>query len=408
MTTTAPATAGFVLGDGTTPGQKAAGAWKRWNWIFWVVVCGAGFAIVSSLVRLPRDVGPMSIYATNEPGASAVARVLENQGVEVTQVGSLEAGAQTIRPGDTLVIARYTYFTEAQLQSIFAYEGPIVWIEPGSGDLEFLDDSLSMSYFAEAGTAADCDSPAAQRAGSVSTPDGASIQLRDQPATIEACFTRSPSALEGDTFADYVIVNRPGESPVHVIADSQIFTNGTVANAGNAALALNVTGTVDRVVWYAGGYDSSLFDVEQSEATEYIEPQTPGWLAPLMAAGAATIVVAMLWRGRRMGRLVSERLPVVVRSSETTRGRARLYRQSGARGHAAAAMRAAAISRMARRIGVSRTADHDTVVGALVPATQTDPAVLRELLYGPPPANSRQLIDLVKQLDELERKVSRS
>ena len=84
MTATATAPSDYVLGDGSTAQQKARGAWKRWNWLIWTVVLGVGFALVSSLVRLPRDEGSMSIHATDEYGASAVARVLEKQGVDVS------------------------------------------------------------------------------------------------------------------------------------------------------------------------------------------------------------------------------------------------------------------------------------------------------------------------------------
>ena len=43
----------------------------------------------------------------------------------------------------------------------------------------------------------------------------------------------------------------------------------------------------------------------------------------------------MLWRGRRLGPLVVEPLPVVVKAVESTQGRGRLYRRVRDRAHAA-------------------------------------------------------------------------
>ena len=58
-------------------------------------------------------------------------------------------------------------------------------------------------------------------------------------------------------------------------------------------------------------------------------------------------LAAAFWRGRRLGPLVVENLPVVVRASETMEGRARLYQKSSARLHALDALRIGAIQRLA-------------------------------------------------------------
>ena len=59
---------------------------------------------------------------------------------------------------------------------------------------------------------------------------------------------------------------------------------------------------------------------------------------------------------RRLGRLVREPLPVVVRAVETTERRGRLYRRAGDRARAAAVLRLAPADRLARRLAVRRGA----------------------------------------------------
>ena len=51
-------------------------------------------------------------------------------------------------------------------------------------------------------------------------------------------------------------------------------------------------------------------------------------------------VLLALWRGRRLGPVVTEPLPVVVRSAEVVEGHGRLYRRAGARERAAELLRA--------------------------------------------------------------------
>jgi hypothetical protein len=121
------------------------------------------------------------------------------------------------------------------------------------------------------------------------------------------------------------------------------------------------------------------------------------------------VVLALaLWRGRRLGRVVVERLPVTVRAAETARGRARLYRVSRSHGHAAAALRAGAASRCAQRLGLPRSAGATDVIDAVSRASGRTTDEVADLLYGPPPTTDAGLETLVRRLDQLESEVHRT
>jgi hypothetical protein len=102
---------------------------------------------------------------------------------------------------------------------------------------------------------------------------------------------------------------------------------------------------------------------------------------------------------------------VVVRASETTEGRARLYHAAKARDRAADALRTATRQRLAPLTGVQAAQAHTPE--ALLPALAThigDPAQaagLQDLLFGPPPGDDAALVSLADRLDALEREVSR-
>jgi hypothetical protein len=121
--------------------------------------------------------------------------------------------------------------------------------------------------------------------------------------------------------------------------------------------------------------------------------------------------VALLaaWQARRLGPLVAERLPVVVRASETVEGRARLYRSRRARGQAAQALRTAALHRLTPRLGLGGdTSDSAVVVAAVARRCHLDEAAAHRILFGPAPETDSDLLGLAQTLDDIERQVSQS
>ena len=112
-----------------------------------------------------------------------------------------------------------------------------------------------------------------------------------------------------------------------------------------------------------------------------------------------------LWRGRRLGPLISERLPVVVRASETVEGHARLYQSRRARDRAAAALRDAMLSRVLPVIGLVRDSPEAAVTSALAVRSQLGQPEISSIVYGPAPATDAELVRLARSLDELERQV---
>jgi hypothetical protein len=116
-------------------------------------------------------------------------------------------------------------------------------------------------------------------------------------------------------------------------------------------------------------------------------------------------VAAGVWRGRRLGPLVVERMPVVVRAAETTEGRARLYARTRDRTHALDTLRVAALRRIGRRLGLPGGAHVDEVVRRAAHATGRSDAAVGAVLVGGPTPDDRALVDGAAALDELERAV---
>jgi hypothetical protein len=189
-----------------------------------------------------------------------------------------------------------------------------------------------------------------------------------------------------------------GGFEVTVIGQGQILMNGHLAEEGNAALALRTLGRDPRVVWYMPDPLESASDADQPSLRELL----PEWVPWVIAQLAIATLVAIVWRGRRLGALVTEPLPVVVRSAETLEGRAALYRQAHARDRAAATLRTATLRRLARRLDLPRDTPPEVAAEAIGNAAVRSPGSTRELLLGPAPTSDAALVALARDLDALE------
>ena len=168
---------------------------------------------------------------------------------------------------------------------------------------------------------------------------------------------------------------------------------------------MRALGSTQRLVWYqpssADALAPGIGGVEASDARSV----WPAWAGPAVALLLATVVLLALARGRRLGRLVREPLPVVVRAIETTQSRGRLYRRAGDRARAAAVLRSGTTERLARRLALGRGAGTAALVHATAVATGRPPVEVADILSGPAPPDDAALIHLAQQLTDLEERV---
>ena len=128
-------------------------------------------------------------------------------------------------------------------------------------------------------------------------------------------------------------------------------------------MALGTLGRSHTVVWWLPSTADPLQFDQGAEVG--ITDLVPSWVRWALLQVVLAVAVVVWWRGRRLGRVVVEPLPVVVRATESVEGRARLYRRGRARGSAADAMRTASLTRLRARLGLPRSAPADVVVAAV-------------------------------------------
>lgn len=404
-----------------TPAERAAAAppptsstsisptprqlWTRSRGIVLALVILLATAVVIAAVRSGTEHGRLDPRSADSHGSRAVAELLADRGVSTRVVTSTKEARSAAGPNTTLLVADPDLLTERQRSRLHAAtedaDGRTVLVTPSARSVG----TLAPGVTANAATSADstlspgCPFPAARRAGPA---DMGGIRYDTLAPDAEACYLSDglPSLLH--------LPAPHGKGDTVVLGAPDILYNDRLDQQGNASLALQLLGSRPHLVWYL----PSLSDdqaASESERRGFFDLIPSGWRwGTLQLAIAAAL--AALWRARRFGPLVAERLPVVIRASEAVEGRARLYRKVNARDRAAAALRTATRTRLASLAGVPPTQAHapETLIPALSSRLHTPSQDLHPLLFGPPPGNDAALIALADQLDALEREVRHS
>jgi hypothetical protein len=406
----APA-AGTRPGSSTGPadgrGSQPASAtvtdlWRQWRVpLALVALILLGGTVIALLKPAVMITGYLDPAGTDAPGARALADILSDRGDKVVRAvtpAAAEAAAAAAGPGGvTLVITSPGLLTGRQLAGLARVPADRVLIRPDQAALTALAPGVGL-----AGTAPvqplppGCGLAAAQLAGNADM-GGLRLKLRPElrPRRPALCYPTGGAA----SLVQYTASGRL----ITVLCTGNALTNGSLARLGNASLALNLLGARSRIVWLVPG--SGL-----PGATPASRPKSLLNLIPLPAylvtiqLGLA-VVLAALWRARRLGPLVPEPLPVVVRASETTEGHARLYRSRRARGRAADALRRAMLARTLPALGLAADARPGEVISAVSARSGSGAAAIEAMLFGPAPGDDAALVALADDLDALEREV---
>jgi hypothetical protein len=383
------------------------------------VVLGAVLlgGILVALLTPPRP--PSGYLNPASPGAQgtrALAQILGRRGQPVTAVTSAAAARDAVQdaagqpPG--LVLTSPYLLTPGQLASLVRLHANLLVVEPDSRSLAALarlPAAPAQGRTAHPGPAANpgtqvagaaaqrpagpgCPLPAAQAAGNALM---GGVLLRDTAAGAWQCY-------RVDGHPTLVRYQSAGRS-VTLLGSSAPVSNATLASHGDAALALNLLAGSRQIIWLVPGPPVAPAAGPAPAKSLLQEIPGPAYLVALQVFLA--VVLTALWRMRRLGPLVTEPLPVIVRASETVEGHGRLYRSRHSRDRAASVLRTAAIRRIASRLALPATADPDTVCAAVSARTGREPARLREVLFGPVPRDDAGLVALGRDIDAVEEEV---
>ncbi|MCX5333643.1 DUF4350 domain-containing protein [Streptomyces sp. NBC_00140] len=387
----------------TSASPTARELWTRTRGIALALVALLAAAVTIAVMRSDARHGNLDPRSADPYGSRAVAELLADRGVSTRVVATLDEARAAAGPDTTLLVALpdlLTHRQQTRLHSTTAESGGrTLLVAPGSASVERLapDVTADPATSVDSTLEPDCDLPAARRAGAADT---GGIRYTTTHLDADSCY---PS----QRLATLLRVPATGGGDTVVLGAPDILRNDRLDEQGNASLALQLLGSRTHLVWYLPSLSDASAAADDERSFFDLLPSGWRWGTLQLFVAAA---LAALWRARRLGPLVPERLPVAIRASETVEGRARLYRKANARDRAAAALRSTTRTRLAPLVGVAVAQAHapEALLPALSAHLHNDGQTLPTLLFGSPPSDDTALVSLADQLDALEREVRRS
>jgi hypothetical protein len=402
-----PAPSGPALADRAprTPGTRR----RVTTALAWVVAVVVGGALIALAAGRPAPEEYLHPDGTGPGGTRALVEVLRQQGIEVDVVGTAGEVLAAGGPGSTVVVGNTDLLSSTSAARVLegtADADRLVLLDGAPGVLS----DLGLGVRSEPPTtdpSPGCSAPWSRPDDVVTRPSWALVpEDGSLPDGATGCFPvegqESPSGPAPGGFAVLDLPPADGHPAVTVVGVPDAATNRFVTEGDNAGVLVRLLGGSDRLVWF----HPTALDLSENPAPVG-EQVWPTWLGAVLVLAGAAFLLFVLARGRRLGRLVPEPLPVVVRAGETTESRAELYRAARDRPRASAVLRRATATRLAARLGLPPSAPADVLVAAVAVATGTRTEDVRALLTGPVPTTDAELVALAQQLAHLEEKARR-
>ena len=403
---------------GTLVGPSRTQLWRAVRGPVALAVLAVLVALLGAVLANSGARGVLDPRSADPTGSRALAVLLRQDGVDVrrrTQVDPTSAGPVE---GDSVLVAFPDRLDRAAAQELVALGADLVLVAPSRPE-DWVDGVERRRAGADAapGDAPEnagegvrppaCGLPAAAAAGSAEVAEMSYTAARPPGGEAVLCYADDGLA------ALVALVDGEGRR-VTILGDPRPLTNDRLDDAGNAALALGLLGTARTLVWLLPPVTAS----SPQAPTLLLELVPPGLWWALGQVGVA-VALAAAWRARRLGPVVPEPLPVVVRAAEATEGRARLYRRFRAAQRAGEALRHATRARLSRWLGLARAAPREALVEAVVRRTGRGHVEIDALLHGTVGASSAlagqrhgherltdaSLVRLADALDTLESEV---
>lgn len=390
----------------TTPAAKL---WRRKGPLLVVGAVLLGGILVALLTPSRPPSGYLNPASPAGQGTRALAQILGRRGQPVTAETSAAAALEAVRdagrqrPG--LVLTSPYLLFPGQLAALVRLHTNLLVVEPDSRSLAALallpparpgrpanPGTTVAGAATEQPAAPGCPLPAALAAGNALM---GGVLMRDTTPGAMECYRVNghPSLVR----------YRSADRSVTLLGSGAPLSNADLASRGDAALALNLLAGSRHIIWLVP-QPPAVPGTSPGPAKSLLqEIPGPAYLVALQVFLA--VVLAALWRMRRLGPLVTEPLPVIVRASETVEGHGRLYQSRHSRDRAAAVLRTAATRRITARLALPATADPDVVCAAVSARTGREPARLREVLFGPVPRDDAALVALGRDIDAIEEEV---
>ncbi|MFV0462212.1 MAG: DUF4350 domain-containing protein [Nostocoides sp.] len=366
----------------------------------WLAILLAGLGILVAIgLATPPPATALDPDSAKPMGAGALARVLEQHGVEVTVIRSIGAFERADVAGATVVLAQPAGLSPDNLGRVGDHvtgADRFVVVAADPVRLNALGvAAVARPHWATQPVSSGCSTGLARAEDTMSGGRWAYDVAPGTGVSGQGCFA-------GQSSLGYPLLTeqRGGRSETVLLGWSEEFDNAHITTESAAAVAVRVLGASPRLIWYQPGPGDLAAAAQAAEQGL----QLPTWFAPLtwlLASGVAFLAVV---QGRRLGAVVREPLPVTVRAVESTENLGSLYRRAGDPARAARTLQVATSERLRTRLGVDRAASTNALIEAVGAASGLPASTVETILRGSI-TDEKSLMKLAIDLTDLEKKV---
>ena len=368
-----------MTATGAAPARGTSRPWLRW------VLLAAAVMLAALLVGRPAEDGePLDPTSSGPLGALGLVRTLEALGADV--VVTREVPAPDV---DVAVLLADRLGQRAQ-------DDLLAWVRAG-GTLVVADPSSPLVQVEVAGELVD----PRRDAGGCGIDALEDVQeLSVEGLGFDVGF-RGRGCLSGESGTSFVVATDLGEGTVVALGGAAVWVNERLDDADNAVLASALLvpseGTRVAVVLppLVGGGTATLTDLVGD-----------GTKQALLQLAIAFLLYA-LWRGRRLGRPVSEPQPVELAASELVVAVGDLLQQGRHHGRAAAVIKDDLRRRLAERLGLDPAAPPDHVADVAAARTGLDRQRVRDLVTPGPSGGDDELVAVAAGASAITEELTR-
>ncbi len=396
----------------STPSESSAHPVRRWA--LWISIVLALMVLVTYLAGLAGSSDtPLDPDNPGPNGMQALAQVLGDQGTEVEVVRGVSSLPDESAEGATVMVSTTDFLSAESGDDLLRYARSaesVVILSPADNLQDvFGIDVEANSLSTPTAMSPECDSTLWDPSDRVTDGDTL-LQVGDTIDRDDAsiCLPPSPGFNAGGARSGYIVelgssgvdqsgAIQSGSAPTILAGIASSLTNANILDEANAATGLRLLGSTDRLIWVI----PSVADAGDLPPTGLFDV-LPAPVAPSIALLLVALGVWALVRGRRLGPVTTEPLPVIIRAIETTASRGRLYREAKDRPRALASLQLAARRRLASRLGLAAGTTPDQVVTAVAAATGRHTDEINRLLVDTSVDNDDTLVQIARDLRSLE------
>ncbi len=391
-----------------TPAGPTTEAGTRRNvrrWAIWTTVILVLMIVATIAAGLSgSSARPLDPNNPSPSGMQALAEVLRDEGVDITVARGVDNVPQDSAAGATVLISGTAFLSQDSGDDLLRYTrdaDSVVVLAPQDNLAEVLRIEVSSGPISTpTAMAPDCDSTLWEREDRVTRGDTLlDVDLSIARDDTTTCLPPSPGYNAGGSRSGYLIEIAPTSSQPRtaIVGFASALTNQYITEEANAATGLRLLGGTDRLIWVIPSIGDAGDQPPQSLLDVLPEAVVPATVLGLVALFALTLVC-----GRRLGKVTTEPLPVVIHAIETTTSRGRLYQEAKDRQRALASLQLAARRRLASRLGLSKGSTPEDIVQAVAHATGRHTQEVHRLLVDPMADDDATLVQIARDVRSLE------